>query len=263
MDGSQNTSNSTGLALLSNYESDDCDEEYEVIHKPDRKTSKEKLPVPSMLLQTSKVVDLHEDDPLLHDGRVRSFPHVRGNWSTLVYIAYEQNDVLDEFVTGLRLVVGNEIELKRIDNLHISLSKTVVLLHHWIDAFVESLQQQFRVYPRFTLQFGALEVFCNETETRTFIGMNVLAGNEELLNLVKMVDSCLDEFKLDKFYEEPKFHLSIAWCLGNRSSELKTELPRLNELCNSFILNNPDFILQRVDSICCKTGNKFFTFPLK
>jgi hypothetical protein len=26
------------------------------------------------------------DNPSLHDGRLRSFPHERGNWSTLVYI---------------------------------------------------------------------------------------------------------------------------------------------------------------------------------
>ena len=28
----------------------------------------------------------HEDDPLNHDGRVRSFKHERGNWATYVYI---------------------------------------------------------------------------------------------------------------------------------------------------------------------------------
>lgn len=27
-----------------------------------------------------------EDDPTLHDGRIRSFKHERGNWATLVYI---------------------------------------------------------------------------------------------------------------------------------------------------------------------------------
>lgn len=31
-------------------------------------------------------VEQHIDNPDLHNGRVRSFPHVRGNWATFVYV---------------------------------------------------------------------------------------------------------------------------------------------------------------------------------
>ncbi|XP_039300544.1 U6 snRNA phosphodiesterase-like isoform X2 [Nilaparvata lugens] len=232
MDDAHNQSISSGLALISNYESEDCDsdEENEVIRldKSECNTSRERLPAPSALLQTTKTEDFHEDNPLLHDGRVRSFPHVRGNWSTLVYIAYEHNDVLDEFITNLKLTLGDKINLRQIDNLHISLSKTVVLLYHWINTLVESLQLQFQTYPRFTLQFGELEVFCNETETRTFIGMNILAGNEELLNLVKMVDSCLTEFKLDTFYEDILSFLRSKQNLWSRFSFRFRSIPLIS-----------------------------------
>lgn len=34
------------------------------------------------------------DDPLEHDGRIRSFPHERGNWSTYVYIPCRLNGKL-------------------------------------------------------------------------------------------------------------------------------------------------------------------------
>jgi len=27
-----------------------------------------------------------QDDPALHDGRIRSFAHERGNWASLIYI---------------------------------------------------------------------------------------------------------------------------------------------------------------------------------
>ena len=33
-----------------------------------------------------------------HDGRVRSFPHVRGNWATHVYVPIELSD---NIITGL------------------------------------------------------------------------------------------------------------------------------------------------------------------
>lgn len=45
-----------------------------------------KLPVPNL----SKVAVVpsyeHKDNPELHGGRTRSFPHVRGNWATFVYV---------------------------------------------------------------------------------------------------------------------------------------------------------------------------------
>ena len=47
----------------------------------------EKLPLPAavknMFESTSQ---LKEDDPMAHGGKIRSFPHVRGNWASFVYI---------------------------------------------------------------------------------------------------------------------------------------------------------------------------------
>jgi len=47
-----------------------------------------KLPVPSDILSMFGAQDKSnmQDDPALHEGRIRSFAHERGNWASLVYI---------------------------------------------------------------------------------------------------------------------------------------------------------------------------------
>lgn len=46
-----------------------------------------RLPLPQIFSKAPEI-DEHVpvDDPLLHGGRIRSFPHERGNWVTYVYI---------------------------------------------------------------------------------------------------------------------------------------------------------------------------------
>lgn len=80
------------------------------------------------------------DDPSLHQGRIRSFKHERGNWATYVYISASLNqfeDIQDVCLAQL----SNKCELKAPADLHISLSKTVVLQYHFIDSFVKNLEE--------------------------------------------------------------------------------------------------------------------------
>lgn len=44
-----------------------------------------RLPVPNIFLCAKEEVE-HNDDPLLHGGRLRTFAHERGNWVTYVCI---------------------------------------------------------------------------------------------------------------------------------------------------------------------------------
>uniref|UniRef100_A0A1B6DVD8 U6 snRNA phosphodiesterase 1 n=1 Tax=Clastoptera arizonana TaxID=38151 RepID=A0A1B6DVD8_9HEMI len=56
----------------------------------ENKTAEKKFPLPSkikiLFSDYWKKDDLHESNPNLHDGRVRTFAHERGNWSTYVFI---------------------------------------------------------------------------------------------------------------------------------------------------------------------------------
>lgn len=48
-----------------------------------------KLPAPDLSKVSVVPSETHLDDPQQHGGRSRSFPHVRGNWATFVFVKCE------------------------------------------------------------------------------------------------------------------------------------------------------------------------------
>ena len=52
--------------------------------------------------------------------------------------------------------------------------------------------------------------------------------------LFKVVNTVFQEFSLPKFYNPPKFHVSLAWCLGDRTKELNAILPALGLYFNIY-----------------------------
>lgn len=65
------------------------------------------------------------------------------------------------------------------------------------------------------------------------------------------------------FCQDPSFHMSICWCVGDREQEINCYLPVLNEklheIVNVLDLNHLSIFAQY---IYCKIGNKMFTFAL-
>lgn len=58
--------------------------------------------------------------------------------------------------------------------------------------------------------------------------------------------------------------MSIAWCVGDFETELNQVLPQLNHKLSDLIDTfNDDSWYIYVNSIFCKTGNKYYTFPLQ
>lgn len=138
---SENSQNS--LNLLLDYSSSDSDSETSENSKTTTrsispvKSAKLKLPLPTDLLdrfQAPKPID----NPAHHGGRIRSFPHERNSWATLVYIPFKNN------LTLLHTALKEElsalgIEFEVILEPHLSLSKTLVIPHHWIEPLVDTL----------------------------------------------------------------------------------------------------------------------------
>ncbi|CAH0390462.1 unnamed protein product [Bemisia tabaci] len=223
------------------------------------------LPVPEAVSKLfSKDINdsSYKDDPKLHGGRVRSFPHVRGNWSTFVYVPYEYNEGLRSILSDAIEICGTEIDLKPIEKPHISLTRTVVLQHHWIDTLVEDIKKSISKVNRFIVSFSSVGVYCNDDRRRTFLSLQLSGGKTQLAECVELLNSCLSAFKLPPFYEDASFHLSIAWCLGDKSREINSKLEELNLKLQNLIAEEPDHFETVVDKAECKTGNKLFRFSL-
>ncbi|XP_032180133.1 U6 snRNA phosphodiesterase isoform X3 [Mustela erminea] len=216
----------------------------------------QRLPVPDSVLHMFLDTEGEpKDDQEKHGGRVRTFPHERGNWATHVYVPYETRedflDLLDMLLAHAQTCVPR---LVRMEAFHVSLSQSVVLRHHWIIPFVQALKDRLASFQR------------------TFVGLEVTSGHPQFLDLVSEVDRVMEEFDLTTFYQDPSFHVSLAWCVGD--TRLPLEGRCLRELQLSFLIfrwknivdefEDPEMVLRaHAEQVRCKSGNKFFSMPLK
>jgi len=114
----------------------------------------------------------HEDLPALHENRIRSFPHERGNWASFVHLPWNVSQRLTRGIESILLCCKeNDVDLTLCDDFHISLSRTVILRHHWIEGFTSSVRKQIENVTSFPLYLQDVAVFVNEEQTRTFLGM--------------------------------------------------------------------------------------------
>ncbi|KAA8590552.1 hypothetical protein FQN60_017399 [Etheostoma spectabile] len=199
---------------------------------PATKKHKIEEPVP----KTRYEVASQAEDSSLHGGRVRSFKHERGNWATYVYLPYHPEEEFRELLEELLSLAGDHgVVLTPQEEFHLSLSKTVVLRHHWIQTFTQSLKAGL--------------VHCK----RTFLGMEVCTGHAQLLDLSQVLDRTMTEFHLDTFYKDPSFHVSLAWCVGDVTGQMKDCIQEMQVLGH----------LVSVRLNFQQTGNKTFRFPLE
>ncbi|XP_018559600.1 U6 snRNA phosphodiesterase 1 isoform X2 [Lates calcarifer] len=247
-------------------EEDDGNDDCPVRKKPktEEQVTKARLPLPDCLLAMFPDDEVPQtEDSSLHSGRIRSFKHERGNWATYVYLPYhpeeEFRELLDELLSAAR---AHGVVLTPQDEFHLSLSQTVVLRHHWIQPFTQSLRSDLAHCKRFVCSAGKLRVYCNAERTRTFLGMEVCTGHAQLLDLVQAVDRTMTEFHLDTFYKDPSFHVSLAWCVGDLTVQIEECIQVLQCVVDDH--EEGPFLL-RLDGmeLRCRTGNKTFHFPLK
>lgn len=99
--------------------------------------------------------------------------------------------------------IMNELPVKGniISDLHISLSRTLVLKYHWIESFTESLKLLCRRFNKFILQLTDVEVYCNEERTRTFLGIHCQNDDKVLNCLIEELNSLLAEYQLPLYYK--------------------------------------------------------------
>ncbi|KAG1653225.1 U6 snRNA phosphodiesterase [Nymphon striatum] len=213
------------------------------------KTKKSQLPVPDKIKSMFENAEENIEDASKHDGRIRSFPHVRGNWATYIFIPCKTklNTFISLLNSDLNSDITKESEFLAIDSYHISLSQTVQLQHHWIEPLIEI----------FNITLRNLDVYTNEEKTRTFVGMKVDVGFSQILQIVNAINQEYKDFKLPLFYKNPSFHISFAWSLGDCKA-LLPKLPKFQEELEKLQIASAFTVTE----LQCKSGNRLFSFPL-
>ncbi|XP_056106836.1 U6 snRNA phosphodiesterase 1 isoform X2 [Rhinichthys klamathensis goyatoka] len=199
-----------------------------------------------------------------HGGRMRSFQHERGNWATYMFFPYDPEEAFLEVLNEMMLVAAaHGIPLALSEEFHLSLSKTVVLRHHWIQPFIQSIRTGVTHFQKFFCLADKLMVYSNAEKTRTFLGLEISTGKTQLLELIKILDQTMKEFNLSTFYKDPSFHISLAWCVGDHTESLKKAcLSELQSLIDAHE-DGPFHIRLNCTELRCKTGNKVFLFSLQ
>lgn len=71
---------------------------------------------------------------------------------------------MEQLLQSARLLTGKDWQ--RTDDFHISVSRTVVLGHHWIEPLTDSLRERLNSERSFQVVFDKVTLYCNEENTR-------------------------------------------------------------------------------------------------
>ncbi|KAI6101971.1 hypothetical protein EV401DRAFT_2214841 [Pisolithus croceorrhizus] len=195
-----------------------------VSNPPGAPTKRRKLPP----LAASLAPSVPADDPTKHQGRIRSFPHVEGQYATHVYVPLilGPGEALYDLVTDVVSKAKEEVgglwgvgEAEREDlqgqgqrheredrqknknmgrskrrnaklELHISLSRPIFLRAHQRDDFKRAVKRIAESVSPFNASFSTFSELTNDEHTRTFLSMEVGAGHFE----VRYLFNCLSVF---------------------------------------------------------------------
>eukprot|EP00884_Botryococcus_braunii_P012203 jgi/Botrbrau1/20984/Bobra.0144s0003.1 len=213
-----------------------------------------------------------DNDP---KGRIRSFPHVAGNFPTHVYVPVQPDkleqqrwrDAAEEvrkIVPELEYICGGDGSKNcsasktqgQACNVeyHVSLSHTVPIKYGQIEPFVGFLREALQDWSGAELKVGKdFEVFVNDEGTRTFLSLPISKGRPQLINATVSVDKVFGVEGFRRFYKDPKPHISIAWLLGDQRNRLEAALTALRKHA-SFVDLLRKNKKHQVDKVVCRAG---------
>jgi len=253
------------------------------------------------LIQQQQAEETKYSDPSKHQGRIRNFGHVPGNWPTHVYIKVHKSTTLLNVLQAHRAKVqlqtqqsddwhwfpDNKATNVDGDSLHVSLSRTVALREHQIIPFVDKLRNtvEKEKCPNFAVSLGGIEWYTNDEKTRSFASLSCKHGRDQVCKLIEMVNSVFRVFDLPLYYKNPSPHATFGWSLGNvvgsraaqqtnisqsqpdqASLQTNTEVPAAANCSDerSGTLDPTDLptIEVEVGCICVNIGNKHYEINL-
>ncbi|GAV73388.1 HVSL domain-containing protein [Cephalotus follicularis] len=214
--------------------------------------------------------------------RVRSFPHVDGNYALHVYIPVliplSPKKYLVQFLKKVASVVSGlhavdvdvplnilckddqkleQVALGR--EFHISLGRTVPIRVHQIDSVVAMLRQKLQFQKRYWIDFSKWEVFVNDDDTRTFLSIEIITGGlVEITRQIQVVNEVYKLHNLPEFYKDPRPHISLAWAFGSISDSIKRAVEAETKRSNVGDSLQSRIFTSKFSGIECKIGNKTY-----
>ena len=207
--------------------------------------------------------DNHLNNSTKHQGRKRSFDHVKGNWSVHIYIPINNNKV-EKLLDNLSNIIMNETDNNETDNIHeikqyhISLSICQSIKQYQINDFVDSLRKLFDKNENkqtFNISINGLKFFVNDKKTRYFGSMLIEDGKENVINLINVINVAMKNWGLKQYYDSPQPHISFIWSLN----EFKFSDSKLIEWNTK--INNDTTI--KVETIIIKIGHRKYILSIK
>ncbi|GAA5873247.1 hypothetical protein JCM8547_008612 [Rhodosporidiobolus lusitaniae] len=110
--------------------------------------------------------------------------------------------------------------------LHLSLSRPLMLQTNQRGEMRAMVGKVAKDGIGFSARYASFGVLENDERTRRFLGIEIGTGYDEMLALVRRLDGHLFALRLPAYYDEPRFHTSLAWSSTTSSSALSSsDLP--------------------------------------
>ncbi|KAJ2523405.1 poly(U)-specific 3'-to-5' RNA exonuclease [Coemansia sp. RSA 2049] len=156
--------------------------------------------------------------------------------------------------------VGQKDRVRRVDNLHVSLTRVFYLQEHEICGFVEALEKAVRAASRgpFAIGFSKASVYASETERRAFVGLDIGHGAERLAGMARVVDEVMRRFGKQPFFANARFHVSIVR-VDEGGKMIGQQEKELGAAMQEEILALPAVQIAQLE---CSFGNRFFSIAL-
>lgn len=208
------------------------------------------------------------DEPNQEDGKVRSYPHERGQWTTHVHASLSE-----ESVERLREVLGDALidsspgalrNIRALDDFHVSLFRGhCVLRFHHIPLVVNALTQSLAKLSSFTVVLNFVQILTNDENTRKFISVCDRRSQEEssgqVQQIMKTIDKTLRQFvDLKEYSDATILHSSLLWFSPNSVEE--SHLTDVTSKLQEEFDDEP--IIEKIDSVALKIGKQLYNIPL-
>ncbi|KMT05783.1 hypothetical protein BVRB_7g166220 isoform B [Beta vulgaris subsp. vulgaris] len=271
-------------ALMASYGDSDSDSESSPpLSTPPHNPAPAPLPPPPLSLlnpPNSLLGGTLDNLQTIQPTRVRSFPHVEGNYALHVYIpVHVPQQARKEAVQFLKKVslnvpglhvVDADIPLDNLLNddqklehialgreFHISLGRTVPIRVHQMDSIVNMLRQKLQFQKRYWIDFNKWEVFVNDDHTRAFLSIEVTTGGlSEITKQIQAVNEVYRLHNLPEFYQDPRPHISLTWALGDVSDLLQNVVEETKKHPDARSSLPKRVFTVKFSGIECKIGNK-------